>query len=47
MYLSSKTNRNAADYISAMEAKTISKNRVSSRKTTRVGRNFFRKEELL
>lgn len=47
MYQSSKTNRNAADYISAMEAETISRNRVSSRKTTGVGGNFFRKEELL
>ncbi|GHT01699.1 hypothetical protein AGMMS49525_03180 [Bacteroidia bacterium] len=43
MYQSSKKNRKAADYISAMEAEPISKNRVSSRKTTGVGRSFMKR----
>jgi hypothetical protein len=36
-----------ATICSAMGRETISKNRVSSRKTTGVGRKFFRKEGLL
>jgi hypothetical protein len=37
----------SANVCSAMERETISKNRVSSRKTVNSMGNFFRKEELL